>query len=101
MLQHAESHCCEVNIFGIIACDFCMFLRFLKGVYFRKSLTESERCDRLESEKFLKIIEHIGYSVRYCQISWLMYSGSSSLSKTCRFHFSWFSFYISASFLEN
>ena len=44
--KHAESHRCEVNTLGILACNFCNFLRFVKGIHFRKSLTESERSDR-------------------------------------------------------
>ena len=54
--------------------------RLLKGMHFRKSLPESERGDRFWSKKFLKIIEHVSYSIRYCKISLLIYSGSSSLS---------------------
>ena len=42
VLKRAESQCCEVNTFGIFACNFSMFLRFLKRVHFRESLTESE-----------------------------------------------------------
>ena len=47
VLKRTESHRCEVNTLRIFACDFSMFLRFLKGARFRKSLTESERNDRL------------------------------------------------------
>ena len=46
VLKRAESHCCEVNTLGIFAYDFSMFLRFLKGIHFRKLPTESERSDR-------------------------------------------------------
>ena len=38
------------------------FLRFLKGIHFRKSLTEFERSNRFLLEIFLKIIEHVGYN---------------------------------------
>ena len=72
VLKRAESHRCEVNTLGIFACNFSMFLRFLKGAHFRKSLTESEQSDRFESEKFLKIIEYVGYPIRYCKISLLI-----------------------------
>ena len=43
-------------------------LRFLKGVHFRKSLTESERSDGFEPGIFLKIIEHVSYLIRYCKM---------------------------------
>ena len=46
MLKRAESHRCEVNTLGTLACKFCTFLRFLKGIHFRKSLTESETSGR-------------------------------------------------------
>ena len=46
VLKRAESHRCKVNTLGILASDFIMFLRFLKGVHFRKSLSVSERRDR-------------------------------------------------------
>ena len=45
VLKRAESHFCEVNIW-ILACNLSSFLRFLKGICFRKSLIESERRDR-------------------------------------------------------
>ena len=45
-LKRAESHCCKVNTLGMLACNFSKFLRFLKEIHFRKSLKESERCDR-------------------------------------------------------
>ena len=45
-LKLAESHRCDVNTLGTLACNFGMFLRFLKGVHSRKSLTESERRDQ-------------------------------------------------------
>ena len=46
VLKRAESHRCEVNSLGIFACNFSIFLRFLKGIHFRKLPTESERSDR-------------------------------------------------------
>ena len=85
VLKRAESHRCEVNTFGIFACNFARFLRFLEGIHFRKSLTESERSDRCWPGKFLKIIEHVSNSIRYCRISLHIYSGSSRLSNTGRF----------------
>ena len=62
MLKRAESHLCEVNTLTIIACNFTMFLRFLKGVHFRKSITESERNDRFKPGKYLKIIDYASYA---------------------------------------
>ena len=53
VLKRAESHRCEVNTLLLVILACC--LRFLKGVHFRKSLTESERSDRFYSGKFLKI----------------------------------------------
>ena len=85
MLKRAESNRCEVNTLGILACNFSTFLRFLKQVDFRKSLTESERSDQFLSEKFLKIFERIICSIRYCKISLLKYLESSSLSNARRF----------------
>ena len=87
MLKRAESHYCEVNTLGFLACNFSMFLRFLKGVHFRKSLTQSERRDRFWSDKFLKIVEHVSYLIKYCKISLLLYSGSSSLLNVRHFFF--------------
>ena len=46
VLKHAENHRCEVNTLGTFACNFSTYLRFLKGTYFRKVPTESERSDR-------------------------------------------------------
>ena len=57
LLKLAESHRSEVNTLGIL-CDFSTFLRFLNGIHFRKSHTESERGDRSSPGKFLKLIEH-------------------------------------------
>ena len=31
VLKRAESHRCEVNTLGILACNFSTFLRFLEG----------------------------------------------------------------------
>ena len=48
VLKCAESHRCEANILGIFACNFSTFLRFLKGIHFRKfAFTESERSDQI------------------------------------------------------
>ena len=47
VLKRAESHRCEVNTLGNLLAILARFLRFLKGFFFRKSLTESERSDRL------------------------------------------------------
>ena len=46
VLKRAENHRCEVNTLGTFACNFGIFLKFLKGAHFRISLTESERSDR-------------------------------------------------------
>ena len=43
VLKRAESHHYDVKRLGILACNFSMFLKFLKGVHFRESLTESEQ----------------------------------------------------------
>ena len=78
VLKHAESHRCEVSTLGIFACNISSFQGFSKGIFFRKSLTESERKDQCKPGKILKIIEHFSYSIRYCKYNCL-YSGSSSL----------------------
>ena len=52
VLKSAESHRCEVKTLGVLACILNTFYRFLKGVHFRKSLTESERSDHLSQENF-------------------------------------------------
>ena len=62
------------------------FLSFLKGIRFRKSLTESERSDRFWPGKFLKMLEHVSYLIKYCKISLLTYPGSSSLSNAGHFY---------------
>ena len=46
VLKRTESRRYAVNTIGILARNFNMFLRFLKGIHFRKSLTESERSDQ-------------------------------------------------------
>ena len=46
VLKSAECHQCEVNTLGNLACNFSTFLRFLKGIHFRKLPAESERSDR-------------------------------------------------------
>ena len=46
VLKLAERHRRKVNTLGILACIFSTSLRFLKGIHFRKSLTESERSGR-------------------------------------------------------
>ena len=52
VLKHAESHRYEVNTLGIFACNFNMFFKFLKGVHFRKSLTESDGVTDFSQENF-------------------------------------------------
>ena len=37
VLKRAKSHRFEVNTLGILACNFSMFLRFLKGIHFIRS----------------------------------------------------------------
>ena len=62
------------------------FLRFLEGTLVRKSIIQSERSDGFQPGKILKIIEHVGYSVRYCKILLLIYSESGGLSNVgCSF----------------
>ena len=56
------------------------FVRLLEGTLFRKSLVKCERSDRSQPEKIMKMIKHVSYSIRYCKISLLIYSGCSSLS---------------------
>ena len=45
-LKCVESHRCEENARGKLACNISTFLRFLEGNVFRKSLTESEWSDQ-------------------------------------------------------
>ena len=52
---------------------------------FKKSLTESERRDRFQQEKILKITEHVSFSSRYHKVSLLIHSGSNSLSNAGTF----------------
>ena len=85
VLKHAESYCCEVNTVVAFACNFDTFLRFLKGTHFGKLPTESEQSDRCQPGKFLKIIDHVSYLIKYCKISLLIYSGASSLSNAGHF----------------
>ena len=60
--------------------EICLhILRFLEGNLCRKSLTESNGSDRFYPGKFPKIFEHVSYSIRYCSISLLIYSGCTSL----------------------
>ena len=66
-LQCAESHRCEVNTVGNLACNFRTFFRISQRDCFRKALTKSERSDRFQPEKFLKAIEHVSYSMKYCK----------------------------------
>ena len=61
VLKRAESHRVEANTLGTFACNFSTFFRFLKWTHFRKLPTESEKIDRFEPQKFLKIIEHVNY----------------------------------------
>ena len=44
--KHAESHHCELSIMEILFVILACFLRFLKGNFFRISLTESEGSDQ-------------------------------------------------------
>ena len=71
---------------GTLARNFNTVLRFLEGIFFRKPLTESERSDRVQPEKFLKIIEHVSPSIKHCKLSLLIYSGSSSLTNAGPFY---------------
>ena len=72
---------------GCLLVILARFLRFLKGIHYRKSHTESERSDRFwPEEKFLNIIEHVSYSMRYCKIALHVYSGSSTFSDVGRFY---------------
>ena len=57
------------SLLVILAC----FVRFLEGNTFRKSFTKSEQSDRFQPGKILKIIEHVGYSFRPCNISLIIY----------------------------
>ena len=43
------------------------------------------RSDRFQTQKILEIIEHNSFSVRYYEISWLIYPGSGSLSNAGHF----------------
>ena len=79
VLKRAQSHRFEVNTLGNFARNFSILLKVFKGAHFRKSLTESERSHRFYLEKFLKLTEHVSYSIRYCKISLLIYSWSIEL----------------------
>ena len=54
--------------------------------FFRKSLANSEQSDLFQPGKILKIVELVSYSIRYCKISLLIYSGSSNLSNAGPFY---------------
>ena len=83
MLKRAESHRCEVNTLWILACNFSTFLRFLKGIMLENRLQNLIGVTDF-SQKNSKIIENVSYFIRYCKISLLVYSGSSSLSNNGR-----------------
>ena len=76
----AESHRCEVNTQGILACNFSTFFKVsqpsLKGIHFRKPLPESERNDRFWPKKYLKIIEHVSYSISIAKYHCLYTQGA-------------------------
>ena len=42
--------------------------RFLQASFSTKSLVKTEQNDLFQPEKILKIISHVGYSIRYCKI---------------------------------
>ena len=46
MLKRAESHHCDVNTSGNLACNFSTLFKVFQRDSFQKSLTESERNDR-------------------------------------------------------
>ena len=79
------SHPCDVNIPRKLADDFSTFSKVSRSDFLRKSRAKSERIDRFRPGKILTLIEHVSYPIRYCKISLLIYSGSSSLSNAGRF----------------
>ena len=48
-------------------------------------IPESGQSDRFLPGKIIEIIEHVGYSIRYRKISFLVYLGGSSVSNAGRF----------------
>ena len=60
-------------------------LAILTGFFFVKSLTASEQSHRFQPGKLLQTFEYVSYSIRYCRISLLIYSGSRSLSSSEHF----------------
>ena len=65
--------------------DFNQPFSRLNGRFFAESLFLKPPKRVKTTRKILKIIEHVSCSIRYCQISLLTYSGSSSLSKSGHF----------------
>ena len=82
VLKRAERHRCYANTLGILAFNFSMFLKFSKGFTLKNRVQKLNGMTASSQKKFLKIIEHVSYSIRYCKISLLIYTGNSSLSNT-------------------
>ena len=76
MLKRAQVILCSKHI-GKLASDFSTFIDFLEKLHYK---IWAER--PISARKILKMIENLSYSIRYCKISLLTYSGSSIVSNT-------------------
>ena len=74
MLKRAEVIAVTEKISVKLARNLNMFARFSKGIIFKFLI---ERRHRFSQEKFYRKTEHVTYSIRYCRILLLVYSGSS------------------------
>ena len=79
-------HRCDVYILGKLSDDCNRFVKNSQNEIFRKFLLKSEWSDRFQPGKILKIIKHVGYSIKYYKISLLIYTLSSSLSHAGPFY---------------
>ena len=52
MLKRAESHRCEVNTIGKLACNFSTFLSFLEGIVLESRLQDQNGVTDFSKEKF-------------------------------------------------
>ena len=68
------------SISGKLDRKFSMFLRFLEGNFLENPSQNYNGMTDFSQEKSLKIVERVKYSIRYCKMSLLLYSGSSSSS---------------------
>ena len=70
MLKRAESHRCEVNTLGTFACNFSMIFKVSQSDSFWQI---THGVTDFSQGNFLKRIEYVCYSIKYCQISLLIY----------------------------